>query len=125
MELHRPGVSAYTVPADAPEADGTLAWEATTVVIAEVSAGTATGTGWTYGPPAVGDFLSGHLAPLVEGMSALDVPAVHEAMCRSVRNAGRPGIAACTGSCIARRPRTRSTPRCENDRSTRSPRWVW
>jgi L-alanine-DL-glutamate epimerase-like enolase superfamily enzyme len=100
MELHRPAVSVYTVPADAPEADSTLAWDSTTVVIAEVSAGDATGTGWTYGPPAVGDFLSGHLAPLVEGMSALDIPAVHDAMSRSVRNAGRPGIAGCAISAL-------------------------
>ncbi|MFI5569096.1 hypothetical protein ACIA6T_17450 [Streptomyces sp. NPDC051740] len=100
MGLHRPGVSVSTVPADAPEADSTPAWESTTVVIVEVSAGNATGTGWTCGPPAVGDFLGGHLAPLVEGMSALDVPAVHEAMCRSVRNAGRPGIAACAISAL-------------------------
>ncbi|MFF1274806.1 enolase C-terminal domain-like protein [Streptomyces marokkonensis] len=100
MRLHRPVVSVYTVPTDAPEADGTLAWESTTSVIAEVSAGDATGTGWTYGPAAVGDFLTGHLAPLVEGMSALDIPAVHEAMCRSVRDIGRPGIAACAISAL-------------------------
>ncbi|GAA4319734.1 enolase C-terminal domain-like protein [Streptomyces venetus] len=100
MELHRPAVSVYTVPTDAPEADGTLAWDSTTVVICEVSAGDATGTGWTYGPAAVGDFLGAGLAPLVEGMSALDIPAVHDAMCRSVRNAGRPGVAACAISAL-------------------------
>ena len=100
MKLHRPAVSVYTVPTDAPEADGTLAWDSTTIVITEVTAGDATGTGWTYGPQAVGDFLREHLAPLVEGRSALDIPATHEAMCRSVRNAGRPGIAACAISAL-------------------------
>lgn len=100
MKLHRPAVSVYTVPTDAPEADGTLAWESTTIVITEVTAGDATGTGWTYGPQAVGDFLRETLAPLVEGRSALDIPATHEAMCRSVRNAGRPGIAACAISAL-------------------------
>ncbi|MFD5131116.1 enolase C-terminal domain-like protein [Streptomyces olindensis] len=100
MRLHRPVVSVYTVPTDAPEADGTLQWDSTTVVVCEVAAGAATGTGWTYGPAAVGDFLTGRLAPLVEGMSALDIPAVHEAMCHSVRNAGRPGIAACAISAL-------------------------
>ncbi|WP_328432313.1 enolase C-terminal domain-like protein [Streptomyces sp. NBC_00453] len=88
------------MPTDAPEADGTLAWDSTTMVIAEVAAGDETGTGWTYGPAAVGDFLSGHLAPLVEGRDALDIPATHDAMCRSVRNAGRPGIAACALSAL-------------------------
>ncbi|MFG2126311.1 enolase C-terminal domain-like protein [Streptomyces sp. NPDC048751] len=100
MKLHRPAVSVYTVPTDAPEADGTLAWDSTTVVLAEVTAGDATGTGWTYGPAAVGEFLEEHVAPLVEGRDALDVPAVHEALCRSVRNAGRPGIAACAISAL-------------------------
>jgi L-alanine-DL-glutamate epimerase-like enolase superfamily enzyme len=100
MKLHRPVVSVYTVPTDAPEADGTLSWDSTTMVIAEVTAGDATGTGWTYGPAAVGDFLRDHLAPLVEGRAALDVPAAHDAMCRSVRNAGRPGIAACAVSAV-------------------------
>lgn len=99
-KLHRPVVSVYTVPTDAPEADGTLAWDSTTMVIAEVAAGDETGTGWTYGPAAVGDFVSGHLAPLVEGRDALDIPATHDAMCRSVRKAGRPGIAACAISAL-------------------------
>ncbi|MES5818933.1 enolase C-terminal domain-like protein [Streptomyces sp. RG80] len=100
MKLHLPAVSVYTVPTDAPEADGTLAWESTTMVVTEVTAGDATGTGWTYGPPAIGDFLHQHLAPLVEGREALDIPAVHDAMCRSVRNAGRQGIAACAISAL-------------------------
>ncbi|MFE0523513.1 enolase C-terminal domain-like protein [Streptomyces sp. NPDC058954] len=94
MKLQRPLVSVYTVPTDAPEADGTLSWESTTMVIAEVSAGDATGTGWTYGPPAVADFLRAQLVPLVEGRDPLDIPATHDLMCRSVRNAGRPGVAA-------------------------------
>jgi L-alanine-DL-glutamate epimerase-like enolase superfamily enzyme len=100
MKLHRPAVSVYMVPTDAPEADGTLAWDSTTMVIAEVTAGDATGTGWTYGPVAVADFLRDRLAPLVEGRDALDIPAAHDAMCRSVRNTGRPGIAACAISAL-------------------------
>jgi hypothetical protein len=48
MKLHRPVVSVFTVPTDAPEADGTLAWDSTTVVIAEVAAGDATGTGCSH-----------------------------------------------------------------------------
>ncbi|MDN3021926.1 enolase C-terminal domain-like protein [Streptomyces sp. S.PB5] len=100
MKLHPPAVSVLTVPTDAPEADGTLAWDSTTVVVTEVTAGDATGTGWTYGPRAVGDFLREHLAPLVAGRDALDIPAVHDAMCRSVRNMGRQGIAACAISAL-------------------------
>ncbi|MFJ9538408.1 enolase C-terminal domain-like protein [Streptomyces sp. NPDC101225] len=100
MKLHRPVVSVYTVPTDAPEADGTLAWSSTTMVIVEVAADETSGTGWTYGPPAVGAFVRDQLAPLLEGRSALDVPAAHDAMCRTVRNAGRPGIAGCAVSAV-------------------------
>ncbi|MCA6096747.1 mandelate racemase, partial [Streptomyces sp. SCA3-4] len=31
-------VSAYTIPTDAPEADGTLSWDSTTVVLVEARA---------------------------------------------------------------------------------------
>ncbi|MER5914094.1 hypothetical protein ABT124_27345 [Streptomyces sp. NPDC001982] len=85
----------FTVPTDAPEADGTLAWDSTTMVITEVTAGDMTGTGWTYGPASVGLLLSEHLAPLVEGHDAMDIPALHDAMCRAARNAGRPWVTAC------------------------------
>lgn len=39
----------YKVPTDAPEGDGTLTWEDTTVVLARVRAGDTEGLSWTYG----------------------------------------------------------------------------
>ena len=39
----------YTVPTDAPQADGTLTWDSTTLVLARVQAGGVGGLGWTYG----------------------------------------------------------------------------
>jgi hypothetical protein len=43
----------YTVPTDAPEGDGTLTWDATTLVLARVvQADGVEGLGWTYGAPA-------------------------------------------------------------------------
>ncbi len=83
----------YTVPTELPEADGTLAWDATTVVTATVRAGGAQGLGWTYGSPAAAAVIRDHLAGVVTGRSAWDVPAANEAMTRAVRNAARPGIA--------------------------------
>ncbi|PSJ29043.1 mandelate racemase [Streptosporangium nondiastaticum] len=90
------GVTAavYTVPTDAPEADGTLSWNATTLVLASVQSGDTTGTGWTYGSPATADVITGQLADVVAGRRAFDVPAANEAMSRAVRNTGRPGLVA-------------------------------
>ena len=45
-------VAAYTVPTDAPESDGTLDWDATTIVVVHAHAGGETGLGYTYGPAA-------------------------------------------------------------------------
>lgn len=93
-------MSAYSVPADGPEADGTLSWESTTIVITEVTAGGATGTGWTYAPASTVQFLTEQLAPAVTGLDALDIPAAHGTMTRSIRNIGRPGVASCAVSAI-------------------------
>jgi L-alanine-DL-glutamate epimerase-like enolase superfamily enzyme len=83
----------YTVPGDAPEADGTLAWDSTTLVLARVEAAGVEGLGWTYGAPACASVIAGPLAGLVRGRPALDVPGCHEAMVRAVRNVTRPGVA--------------------------------
>ena len=83
----------YTVPTDAPEGDGTLTWDATTLVLARVQADGVEGLGWTYGAPACESVITGMLAGVVRGRPALDVPGRHEAMVRAVRNVTRPGVA--------------------------------
>ena len=90
----------YVIPTDAPEADGTLAWDATTMVAARVSAGGQQGIGWTYAAAAAQGVISDMLAGVVTGRSALDVPGANEAMTRAVRNVGRPGIAATAISAV-------------------------
>jgi L-alanine-DL-glutamate epimerase-like enolase superfamily enzyme len=96
------GVSAavYVIPTDAPEADGTLTWDATTMVLATARADGAEGIGWSYAAAAAGGVITGVLAPVVTGRSALDVPGACEAMIRAVRNIGRPGIAATAISAV-------------------------
>ena len=64
----------FTVPTDAPEADGTLAWNATTMVLVTVHAGNERGIGWTYGAAAARCVVTDQLAPVVVGRDALDVP---------------------------------------------------
>ncbi|MFE4964395.1 enolase C-terminal domain-like protein [Streptomyces sp. NPDC056660] len=86
--------AAYTIPTDAPEGDGTLTWDSTTMVMVQVSAGGATGLGYTYGAAATAEVVDRQLAAVVTGRCAWDVPAANEAMNRAVRNAGRPGLIA-------------------------------
>jgi hypothetical protein len=47
-------VSAFTIPTDAPESDGTLEWDSTTIVVVEARSGATRGLGWTYAPEAAG-----------------------------------------------------------------------
>jgi L-alanine-DL-glutamate epimerase-like enolase superfamily enzyme len=86
-------VSAYTVPTEEPESDGTLDWAATTVVVAEPVAGGQTGLGFTYSSTAAGRVIEEHLREVVLGTDALDVAGTWSAMVRAIRNLGRPGIA--------------------------------
>jgi len=48
MKVDEISVAAYTVPTDAPESDGTLAWDKTTMVLVEVRAGDVSGLGYSY-----------------------------------------------------------------------------
>ncbi|GAB7005723.1 enolase C-terminal domain-like protein [Nocardioides sp. AN3] len=87
--------AAYTIPTDLPEADGTLAWDSTTLVIVTATTGDPAlpvGTGWTYAPAATAHVVTELLAGVVCGRDALDVVGAWEAMVRAVRNAGRQGV---------------------------------
>ncbi|OMB92938.1 mandelate racemase [Mycobacterium sp. NS-7484] len=85
--------AAYTIPTDSPEADGTLSWDSTTLVVATVRCGATVGTGWTYGPAAAVPLIRDLLAPQVLGRNVFDVAGSLDAMVRAVRNAGRSGVA--------------------------------
>ncbi len=85
--------TAYTVPTDAPEADGTLAWDSTTLVVVHVAAGDEVGTGWTYGPPACAAVVRDTLADVVTGRPVAAVTGTWEAMAAAVRNQTRAGVA--------------------------------
>ncbi|MBE7157831.1 MAG: mandelate racemase [Rhodospirillales bacterium] len=87
-------VACYTVPTDAPEGDGTLDWDSTTLVLVEATAGNRTGLGYSYTDPSAAELITRTLAKHVEGRSALDVPGAHHAMLHASRNLGRPGLVA-------------------------------
>ncbi len=86
-------VSVYTVPTEAPEADGTLSWDHTTVVVAEPhTRGGVRGLGFSYGHPAMAAVVESVLAPAVVGLDVRDTTAAWSAMVRAIRNLGRPGL---------------------------------
>jgi L-alanine-DL-glutamate epimerase-like enolase superfamily enzyme len=93
VPIERIEVSAYTVPTDFPESDGTLAWDSTTLVLVEAAAGGERGLGFTYAGTASARLIHDRLAEVVRGCDALAVSAAWAAMVDAVRNLGRPGIA--------------------------------
>lgn len=93
-------VATYTVPTDAPEADGTATWDATTVVVVHAHGGGRTGLGWTYADAAAADVVRRVLAPQVVGRDLMDVPGAGAAMARALRNPGLPGIGATAVSAV-------------------------
>jgi L-alanine-DL-glutamate epimerase-like enolase superfamily enzyme len=93
--------SAYTVPTDRPEADGTLSWDRTTLLLVEVETPDGgQGTGYSYAVPGARQLVEATLRQALEGMDADDVGACWSAMVAAVRNAGRPGVSAAAISAV-------------------------
>jgi L-alanine-DL-glutamate epimerase-like enolase superfamily enzyme len=86
--------SVWRVPTDAPEADGTLAWNATTVVLVEVGGAGETGLGWSYTDGGAARVVQDLLRPVVEGRDVAGVEGAWQAMVAAVRNVGATGVAA-------------------------------
>lgn len=82
----------FTIPTDAPEADGTLAWDSTTILVVDACAGGEQGTGLAYTTGAAAAVVQDVLAPAVEGRSALGPQLAWQLMREGIRNAGYPGI---------------------------------
>ena len=85
-------VAAYRVPTETPESDGTLEWDATTVVLVEIGAGGATGLGYSYASRAAAVLVADMLAGVLEGRDALATRACWHAMIHASRNLGRTGL---------------------------------
>lgn len=87
--------AAYRIPTDYPEADGTFAWEATTLVVVDAAAGKGSGVGYTYADASIVSLIEGLLARAIQKRDCFDISGCWMAMQRSVRNLGRSGLAAC------------------------------
>lgn len=98
--IERIDVSAFTIPTDSPESDGTLAWNSTTLVVVEAEAGGIRGLGFTYADTATARLIQHVLADAVRGRDAMAVPGAWEAMRQAIRNLGRPGIVSMAMSAV-------------------------
>lgn len=85
-------VSAYKIPTDAPESDGTMEWDSTTMILVEINAGEKSGIGYSYADVSSAYFIKTSLKEIVIGKDAFDIPLIHESMVHSVRNSGNCGI---------------------------------
>jgi L-alanine-DL-glutamate epimerase-like enolase superfamily enzyme len=91
---------AFEIPTDKPEADGTVAWNSTTLVLVEVSGGGETGLGYTYSGTSIVELITDKLASVVKAKDAFSPQAAWLEMQRSVRNLGREGLAATAISAV-------------------------
>ena len=92
VPIERLEISAYTVPTDFPESDGTYRWDKTTMVLVQVTAGGKCGLGYTYADTATARLINELLKEIVIGQDAMAVPGIWMQMVQTIRNLGRPGI---------------------------------
>jgi L-alanine-DL-glutamate epimerase-like enolase superfamily enzyme len=92
--------SAFSMPTDLPEADGTFEWQRTVLVTVELVAGAERGFGYTYANEATAKVVESDLAEIVLGADAFRIPALRAAMRRKVRNLGSRGVAAMAISAV-------------------------
>lgn len=92
--------TAYTIPTDAPEGDGTFAWNSTTLIVVELQCGDVTGLGYTYSHRTAALLARDLIDKAVNGQSAFNTNAIFTKMRYEQRNYGREGIAATALSAI-------------------------
>jgi L-alanine-DL-glutamate epimerase-like enolase superfamily enzyme len=100
VRIERLEAEAFRIPTDAPEADGTIAWDATTLVVVHAYGGAATGLGYSYTDSSAAGIIRTTLAKAIANCDVFDVSGAYVAMRQSVRNVGRDGIAASAVSAV-------------------------
>jgi L-alanine-DL-glutamate epimerase-like enolase superfamily enzyme len=100
VEIKNVDVSAYKIPTDAPEADGTLRWNSTTLVLVEIEAADKKGTGYTYANESAAFLIREKLKDLVLHKNALDIQGITSFLAQQIRNSGTCGISMMAVSAI-------------------------
>lgn len=91
--IQKVGVAAYRIPTDKPESDGTLRWDATTMVTVHIEAGGEKGFGYSYTAAGAVPVIRGKLGEKILGLNAFDIPRCWSRMTTEIRNMGESGIA--------------------------------
>lgn len=91
---------AYTIPTDGPEADGTIAWSSTTLIVVEVHAANVTGIGYTYANLTAAVVARELIEKHCLNRNPLDINAIFVAMRAAQRNYGAEGIGATALSAV-------------------------
>jgi len=100
FQIDKIAVSAYTIPTDFPESDGTIEWDETTIVVVQASSNGSSGVGYTYASASAAKLIHELLAEKAQGRDAMDVSGAWMKMVQAVRNIGRPGIASAAISAV-------------------------
>jgi L-alanine-DL-glutamate epimerase-like enolase superfamily enzyme len=84
--------TAYTIPTDFPESDGTLSWNSTTLVVVHVGCSGRVGTGYTYGDSSLAVLIEGKCKSLVLGTDAEAHMSTLRSLHYTMRNIGDTGL---------------------------------
>ncbi len=91
---------AYTIPTDAPEADGTISWDSTTLVVVHLTADKAEGIGYTYAHKTAATIAQELIDKHCLNADPFATNKLYADMRISQRNYGREGIAAAALSAV-------------------------
>ena len=86
-------VSFYTVPTDAPEADGTFSWDSTSMVLVQLECGRIHALGYTYADAGTATLANTLLNSLVLGSDPMRNAETRQKMLQQIRNLGETGMA--------------------------------
>jgi L-alanine-DL-glutamate epimerase-like enolase superfamily enzyme len=93
-------VTLFTVPTDAPEADGTFAWKSTSMVLVELQSGEVKALGYSYADAGTAAVAEKLLKEVLVNSDALRHPETLQKMLREIRNLGEVGMAMMAVSAI-------------------------
>ncbi len=90
--IDRCEVSAFRIPTDFPESDGTYSWNSTTLVVVQIGTPAGEGWGYTYADLATAILIEKTLCSVLTDHDAMAIPECWMSMRQAIRNMGRPGI---------------------------------